>query len=229
MLRADIEKFMKQNDMQNIVLMYDENCKCTDKQTGKRTDGLGYTGSGDTKITGFKNQGWNEIAPILYGKYKVTATSTGSSGDDAAYNKTKKLCPDGVDNGRKYKDGNKHAGRYCYCRHWSHSSFKGKIGIVSTPGGTGCKGCGGSRNRNSILIHGSPDNSYASENNSAGCIVLGTGIANEGDHKYLTGSHDAVFKLYDNFIWPVIANGGSVDLEIPFPQSMSKCANGFTF
>lgn len=199
------------------MLIYDENCNCVDRQNSS-----GY-GDNVDYISGFKNTGWQQIAPVRYGKYNLTAVPVGSKGSASDYDKTNKKCPDEANEGPGHKK------RYCYCNHWTHSAYNGKLVVLSSPGGSGCKDCKGGRSRKELLIHASPENKYGSENNSAGCLVVGTTICSEGNHKYLSGTHDALFKLYDNFIWPVISNGGTVELEIPYPQSMSKCADGFTF
>ena len=107
--------------------------------------------------------------------------------------------------------------RYFYAADYKKfPEYNGKIGRLSGVNKDGCSFDG-------ILIHASPDNKRGDENNSAGCLVVGLNKQNG----YLSGTHDAFYKLYENFIIPAAKAGSKMQIEIPrlYPDKDTKCCD----
>ena len=107
--------------------------------------------------------------------------------------------------------------RYFYAANYKKfPEYNGKIGRLSGVNKDGCSFDG-------ILIHASSDNKRGDENNSAGCLIVGLNKQNG----YLSGTHDAFYKLYENFIIPAAKAGSKMQIEIPrlYPDKDTKCCD----
>lgn len=107
--------------------------------------------------------------------------------------------------------------RYFYAADYKkYSEYNGKLALLSGVNKDGCS-------FTSILIHSSTDNSRADENNSAGCLVVGM----NKQSGYLSGTHDAFYKLYESYILPAAKAGSKMKIEIPrlYSDKDTKCCD----